>query len=79
MSLLQAQVVESLNGLSDENLTFLLDMIAYMKPTKSIKSWQDNNSNAIKIGMFKGEEYIAKDYDLDQDNDEIAKLFEVSL
>ena len=35
MSILQRQVIRSLDGLSDENLQFLLDMIQrFMKPTE---------------------------------------------
>ncbi len=35
MSILQSQVIQSLDGLSDDNLLFLLDMIQrFMKPDK---------------------------------------------
>lgn len=79
MSTLQVQVMESLNGLSDENLSFLLVLIdKYMKPQKESTTFSQNASGGIKIGMFKGEKFIADDYDFDQDNDEVAKLFEVT-
>ncbi len=36
MSTLQSQVIQSLNGLSDDNLQFLLDMIQrFMRPTEA--------------------------------------------
>ena len=44
MSILQRQVIQSLNGLSDDNLRFLLEMIQrFMKPfekkRKMLTSW----------------------------------------
>ena len=44
MSILQRQVIQSLNGLSDDNLRFLLEMIQrFMKPSekkrKMLTSW----------------------------------------
>ncbi len=78
MSALQTRVMESLNGLSDENLSFLLVLIdKYMKPQKMSVALSQGSSGGIKIGMFKGEKFIADGYDFDQDNDEIAKLFEL--
>lgn len=38
--------------------------------------YEASKNGGIKIGMFKGEEYLADDYDFDQDNDVIAQLFE---
>ena len=76
MSVLQVQVIESLEGLSDESLSFLLNMIEqFMKPQKSISDAKVP-SGGIRIGMFRGEKYIADGYDFDEDNTEIAKLFE---
>ncbi len=78
MSILQAQVVESLSGLSDDNLSFILNMInKYMKPTSSENTLGYKKSGGVKIGMFKGKKYIADGYDFDQDNEAIAQLFEV--
>ncbi len=38
MSTLQRQVIQSLNGLSDDNLSFILDMIQrFMKPDEAEK------------------------------------------
>ena len=47
MSVLQRQVVQSLNGLSDDNLRFLLDMIQrFMKPHEA----GNNNSGEPVMG-----------------------------
>ncbi|MBR6326010.1 MAG: hypothetical protein IKR61_04320 [Lachnospiraceae bacterium] len=74
MSTIQNQVIHSLDGLSDDNLQFLLDMIQrFMKPG-SVKT----GSAAIgsrKIGICKPEELYAPDYDIDEDNDAIARMF----
>lgn len=44
MSILQKQVIQSLNGLSEDNLQFLLDMIQrFMKP----KEIGENNSDKL--------------------------------
>ena len=50
MSILQKQVIQSLNGLSEDNLQFLLDMIQrFMKP----KEIGENNSDKLG-GVRKG-------------------------
>ena len=72
MSTLQKQVIQSLNGLSDDNLYF-------MNPVKE----QDKNGNpsvskgneAQRIGGLEGQDLIDGDYDIDACNDEIAELF----
>lgn len=80
MSTLQKQVIQSLNGLSDDNLQFLLEIIQrFMKPAKE----QDKNGNpsvskgneAQRIGGLEGQDLIDGDYDIDACNDEIAELF----
>lgn len=81
MSTLQRQVIQSLNGLSDDNLRFLLDMIQrFMKP----KEIGERNlgetameSRARRIGSLEGQDLIDTDYDIDDCNDEIAEMFGV--
>jgi len=78
MSTLRNQVIQSLNGLSDDSLCFLLDMIQrFVKPTDKAKETVSSNDNLRKIGLFKPEELYAPDYDFDEDNEEIAKMFGV--
>lgn len=83
MSTLQRQVIQSLNGLSDDNLSFLLDMIQrFMKPTeseeKSTKMQEDARNNIRRIGSLEGQDLIDADYDIDKCNGEIAEMFGVS-
>ena len=82
MSVLQSQVIQSLNGLSDENLKFLLEMIQrFMKPTAA----EDNNFKGSvtskrgvrRIGSLEGWDLIDADYDFDECNNEIAEMFGV--
>ena len=58
MSILQKQVIQSLDGLSDENLQFLLDMILrFMKPDKIEEEHNDKlviiKDNIHRIGNHK--------------------------
>lgn len=75
MSALQSQVIQSLNGLSDDNLQFILDMIQkFMKPANAEKT-VSNKASIRKIGIFEHEDLYDKDYDFDECNEEIAKMF----
>lgn len=82
MSTLQRQVIQSLNGLSDDNLSFLLDMIQrFMKPSEA--GGKDSDRLAVsgngrrRIGSLEGQDLIDADYDIDGCNDEIAEMFGV--
>ena len=82
MSILQKQVIQSLDGLSDDNLQFLLDMILrFMKPDKIEEDHNDKlviiKDNIHRIGSLEGQDLIDADYDIDECNDEIAKMFGV--
>ncbi|MCI8854141.1 MAG: hypothetical protein HFI31_06310 [Lachnospiraceae bacterium] len=75
MSTLQSQVIQSLNGLSDDNLRFLLDMIQrFMRPADSASVLPEKKRR--RIGSLEGLNLIDADYDIDECNDEIARMFE---
>ncbi|WP_288060712.1 hypothetical protein [Thomasclavelia cocleata] len=83
MSILQKQVIQSLNGLSEDNLQFLLDLIQrFMKPTKIEE--KNNDKSAIfkdgirRIGSLEGQDLIDADYDIDECNGEISEMFGVN-
>ena len=83
MSILQKQVIQSLDGLSDENLQFLLDMILrFMKPDKIEEEHNDKlviiKDNIHRIGCLEGQDLIDADYDIDECNGEIAEMFGVN-
>lgn len=82
MSILQRQVIQSLNGLSDDNLRFLLDMIQrFMKPIEPqgirIDESVIDKSVIQRIGSLEGQDLIDEDYDIDECNDEIMEMFGV--
>ncbi len=84
MSILQKQVIQSLDGLSDENLQFLLDMILrFMKPDKIEEEHNDKlviiKDNIHRIGSLEGQDLIDADYDIDECNGEIAEMFGVKI
>ncbi len=83
MSILQSQVIQSLDGLSDDNLQFLLDMIQrFMKPNKFEEKDNDKsvivNNSSRRIGSLEGQDLIDADYDIDECNGEIAEMFGVN-
>ena len=82
MSTLQSQVIQSLNGLSEDNLQFVLDMIQrFMKPKEigeeNLSGMAMMESRTRRIGSLEGQDLIAADYDIDDCNDEIAEMFGV--
>ncbi len=82
MSTLQSQVIQSLNGLSDDNLQFLLDMIqCFMRPAEAgeenLSKEMTDGKKMRKIGSLEGQDLVDADYDIDECNDEIAEMFGV--
>lgn len=76
MSTLQKQVIQSLNGLSEDSLKFILDMIEkFIKPVNTIKANPTAMAKVRQIGIYKPDELYAPDYDIDEDNAEIARMF----
>ena len=82
MSTLQNQITQSLEGLSDDSLRFILDMIQrFVLPSES-RSTGINYGTATqgtkrRLGSMKGQKFILNGHDIDECNDEIARLFEV--
>ena len=79
MSALQNQEVQSLDGLSDDSLEFIPDMIQrFVKPAEGQFTETVTQGKGRKLGILKGETLIADGYDLDECNDEIAEMFGVN-
>ena len=76
MSTLQKQAIGLLDGLSDDNLEFLINLITKFMIPESTEKIEMKSGSKYKIGIFKGKKWCAPDYDLDEDNEEIEKLFE---
>ena len=82
MSTLQNQITQSLEGLSDDSLRFILDMIQrFVLPSESrsvsINYGVVTQGKKRRLGSMKGQKFIADGHDIDECNDEIARLFEV--
>lgn len=72
---LQEQVAQKISGLSEDNLQFILEMIErFMQPEV-----REKNDLVItkRIGIAKGQNLYDDDYDFDEINPEIAKMFGV--
>lgn len=76
MLTLQEQVIQKVNGLSEDNLRFLLEMIErFMQPDSM------GGETAIvtnRIGIARGQDLYDDEYDFDEMNPEIAKMFGVT-
>lgn len=78
MSTVQSQVIQSLDGLSDENLSFILDMIQrFMKPAETGEKVAADGKKKRRIGSLEGQDLVDADYDIDECNGEIAEMFGV--
>ena len=74
MSVLQQEVVDKVAKLSDDNLQFILDMInRFMQPEEI----EEKQADYKRIGIARGEKLYDDDYDFDEMNDDIAKMFGV--
>lgn len=80
MSTLQNQITQSLEGLSEDSLRFILDMIQrFVLPSESrsvrINYGVATQTKKRRLGSMKGQKFIADGHDIDECNDEIARLF----
>ena len=73
MLTLKEQVVQKVNGLSEDNLQFILEMINRFMQSDSTEKRAALVSK--RIGLAKGQNLYEDDYDFDEMNSEIAKLF----
>ena len=76
------QITQSLEGLSDDGLRFILDMIQrFVLPSESRSKNINYDITAQgrkrRLGSMEGQKFIANGHDIDECNDEIARLFEV--
>lgn len=73
MLTLQEQVVQKVSGLSEDNLQFILEMI-----NRFMQSDTAEKKKAViskRIGIAKGQDLYDDDYDFDEMNPEIEKMF----
>jgi|InofroStandDraft_1065614.scaffolds.fasta_scaffold130747_1 hypothetical protein len=73
MSTLRNQIIQSLEGLSDDSLRFILDVIQrFILPVDHSTVMQGTKR---RLGSMKGQKFIADGHDIDECNDEVARLF----
>lgn len=82
MSTLQKQITQSLEGLSEDSLSFILDMIQRFVLPAEMKGMSTDSDVVVqirkrKLGSMKGQLFIAEGHDIDECNDEIAEMFGV--
>ncbi|MEZ3486208.1 MAG: hypothetical protein K1W22_06340 [Lachnospiraceae bacterium] len=79
MSELQKQAMEIIEEMSEENLKVLVKfMQIFIQPSRTSCEGTDTHSvkkPSKRIGIAEGEELYAADYDIDEYNGEIAKMF----
>lgn len=79
MSELQKQAMEIIGEMSEDNLMVLVNfMQIFIQPHNATLSASPSAGKLPKrIGIAEGEELYDPDYDIDEYNDEIAKMFGV--
>ena len=73
MTTLQLQAYELISQLNDTKLQLIIDVMKNF--TKSEDTPNKKKKKKRKLGMFKGEKFLADNYHIDDDNAEIEKLF----
>lgn len=81
MSTLQMEFMETIEGLSDDTMRMLLEVVRQVvlpldhKEGAGVLSEQQGKLR--RLGSLKGQKLISEGYDIDESNDEIAKMFGV--
>lgn len=81
MSTLQMEFMEIIEGLSDDTMRMLLEVVRQVvlpldhKGNASAPS--ERQGKLRRMGSLKGQKLISEGYDIDESNDEIAKMFGV--
>lgn len=81
MSTLQMEFMETIEGLSDDTMRMLLEVVRQVvlpldrKENVGVSSEQQGKLR--RMGSLKGQKLISEGYDIDESNDEIAKMFGV--
>lgn len=71
MSSLKEQIIQKVGVMSDADLAFFVEVLDRLHLNSN-----ETPRAACKIGICRHQKLVADGYDIDADNDEIAKLFE---
>ncbi len=81
MSTLQMEFMETIEGLSDDTMRILLEVIKQvvipLEHKENTGSSSEYQNKPRRIGSLKGKRLISEGYDIDESNAEIAKMFGV--
>ena len=81
MSTLQMEFMEAIEGLSDDTMRILLEVVKQvvlpLDHKENAGSPSENKSKPRRMGSLKGQRLISEGYDIDESNAEIAEMFGV--
>ncbi|MCI8584785.1 MAG: hypothetical protein HFI92_02625 [Lachnospiraceae bacterium] len=81
MSTLQMEFMKTIEGLSDDTMRMLLEVVRQvvlpLDHKKNVGASSEQQSKLRRLGSLKGQKLISEGYDIDESNDEIAKMFGV--
>lgn len=81
MSSLQREFIETIEGLSDDTMRILLEVVKQvvlpLDHKEKADSSSENKSKPRRMGSLKGQRLISEGYDIDESNAEIAEMFGV--
>lgn len=81
MSTLKMEFMEMIEGLSDDTLRMLLEVIKQvvlpLDHKENVHIPFEQQGKLCRMGSLKGQKLISEGYDIDESNGEIAKMFGV--
>ena len=81
MSTLQMEFMETIEGLSDDTMRMLLEVVRQvilpLDHKENVGAASEQPRKSRRIGSLKGQQLISEGYDIDESNGEIAKMFGV--
>lgn len=81
MSTLQMEFMKTIEGLSDDTMRMLLEVVRQvilpLDHKENVGVPPEQQGKVRRIGSLKGQKLISEGYDIDESNDEIAKMFGV--
>ena len=81
MSTLQMEFMETIEGLSDDTMRMLLEVVRQvvlpLDHQEKVSVSSEQQGKLRRLGSLRGQKLISEGYDIDESNDEIAKMFGV--
>ena len=81
MSTLQMEFMETIEGLADDTMRMLLEVVKQvvlpLDHKENVGAASEQQGKLRRMGSLKGQKLISEGYDIDESNAEIAKMFGV--